>query len=91
MGDIWQSGVTSHFETMFIEKYDECMNDMNNVDKCKITNICKISMYMYSEKKKLIRGLILTSGWKRHHLYENVLRLMSIQIYIINHLLLNFF
>ncbi len=36
---------------MFIQKYDECMNDMNNVDKCKITNICKNRMY--SEKKYL--------------------------------------
>ncbi len=33
---------------MFIQKYDECINDMNNVDKCKITNICKNSLY--SEK-----------------------------------------
>ncbi len=59
MGDVWQSPrswdkqylksrVTILFQNMFIQKYDECMNDMNNVDKCKITNICINSMY--SEK-----------------------------------------
>ncbi len=62
MGDIWQSPrswdkehlksrVTSCLQNMFIQKYYECMNDMNNVDKCKITNICKNSMY--SENKYL--------------------------------------
>ncbi len=62
MGDVWQSPrswdkehlkirVTSRLQNMFIQKYYECMNDMNNVDKCKITNICKNSMY--SEKKNL--------------------------------------
>ncbi len=46
-----KSRVTSRLQNMFTQKYDECMNDMNNVDKCKITNICKNSMY--SEKKNL--------------------------------------
>ncbi len=56
MGDVWKSPrswdkehlkskVTSHLQNMFIQKYDECMNDMNNVNKCKITNICKNNMY----------------------------------------------
>ncbi len=59
MVDVWQSPrswdkehlknrVTSRLQNMFLQKYDECMNDKNNVDKCKIMNICKNSMH--SEK-----------------------------------------
>ncbi len=59
MGDVWQSSRfwdkehlkirdTSRLQNMFIQNM---MNYMNNVDKCKIMNICKNSMY--SEKKYL--------------------------------------
>ncbi len=68
MGDIWQSprswdkqkvksSFTSHLQNMFIQKYDDCMNDMNNVDKYKITNICKISMYSEKNTYKALNHL----------------------------------
>ncbi len=65
MGGVWQSprswnkehlksSVTDRLQNMFIQKYDECINDLNNGDKYKITNICNNSMYA---EKQYISGI----------------------------------
>ncbi len=57
----------------------ECMNDMNNVDKCKISNICKNSMSLSAIESPQIRSIFtklrIDSTWDskvRSFKYKNV-------------------